>query len=355
MSFLAVSAISFSNFSNRQKNARFLGKKLTLMNKRLSVLSNLEEFAFYGFPDFNEEQRSTYFTFQEQEWELISTCPSLHTQVYCALQIGYFKAKNLFFPLRKISQADIHFILSRYFESQASPIFSISKYEYYLQRESICLLFGYKLWSHEFLPHLYNRATHSVQRDISPNFIANELLTFLQNEKIVRPHYSTLQKVISKILTQERHRLKLCLQRHLTEEHRQKLDQILKNEKTIPALAALKQDAKNFKPSIMKIERQKHATLEPLYGIAQKILPCLSISQQNITYYANLINYYTIYDLERFDADQTYLYLLCYVFKRFQQVNDNLVEAFTFQVKSLEKEVKDTSTLDDTQNHMDDT
>jgi hypothetical protein len=352
MSFLAVSAISFSNFSNRQKNARFLGKKLTPMNKRLSILSDLEEFAFYGLPDFNDEQRSIYFTFEIQEWELISTCPSLHTQVYCALQVGYFKAKNLFFPIHKIPQVDIQFILSRYFESQTLPASAISKYEYYLQRESICFLFGYKLWSHEFLPHLYNRAKHSVQRDISPNFIAHELLSFLQNEKIVRPHYSTLQKVISKILTQERHRLKLCLKHHLTEEHKQKLDQLLKNEKTLPALAALKQDAKNFKPSIMKIERQKHAILKPLYGIAQEILPFLGISQQNITHYANLINYYTIYDLKRFDAEQTYLYLLCYVFKRFQQINDNLVEAFTFQVKSLEKEAKEASTLDDTQPYI---
>jgi len=31
------------------------------VNKRLTVLSELEEFAFYGFPDFDDEQRSTYF------------------------------------------------------------------------------------------------------------------------------------------------------------------------------------------------------------------------------------------------------------------------------------------------------
>jgi len=260
------------------------------MNKRLSILSDLEEFAFYGFPDFNDEQRSTYFAFEEQEWNLISTCTSLHAQVCCALQIGYFKAKNLFFPLHKTPQADTLFILSRYFESKTLPTSAISKYEYYLQREHICILFGYKLWSHEFLPRLYDRAKHSVQRDISPSFIAHELLDFLQNEKIVRPHYSTLQKVISKTLTQERHRLKSCLQCHLTEEHRQKLDQLLKNENTLPDLAALKQDAKNFKFSIMKGERQKHAILEPLYGIAQGILHLLSISQQNITHYANLIN-----------------------------------------------------------------
>jgi TnpA family transposase len=319
-------------------------------NKRLFILSDLEEFAFYGFPDFTDEQRATYFTFEEQEWNIIATCPSFHAQVYCALQIGYFKAKKLFFPLNKIPQDDLLFILSRYFQSQALSItFPISKYEYYIQRKAICHLFGYKLWSHEFLPELHNRAKYSVQRDVSPNFIAHELLAFLQNEKIVRPKYSTLQKVISKILTDERSRLKVCLQQHLTKEQKQYFDHLLKNENTLSALAALKQDAKNFNAPMMKRERQKHAILQPLYDIAQEILPYLRISQQNITHYANLIHYYTIYDLDRFDAEQTYLYLLCYVFKRFQQINDNLVEAFTFQVKNLEKEVKATSLLEDTQ------
>lgn len=317
-------------------------------SERLSILSDLEEFAFYGVPDFTDEQRSTYFSFEEQEWNLISTCPSLHTQVYCALQIGYFKAKKLFFPIHKISQADIHFILSRHFQGQVLSISTISKHECYLQRESICHLFGYKLWSREFSEELLHRAELSIRRDITPNFIAHELLDFLQNKKIVRPGYTTLQTLVSTALSQERHRLKSFLQQNLTEEHKQHLDQLLKSENTLSALAALKQDAKSFKPSMMKMERQKHAILESLYDVSQEILPHLSISQQNITHYAHLIHYYTIYDLERFEAERTYLYLLCYVFKRFQQINDNLVEAFIFWVKNLEKEVKATSTLDDT-------
>ena len=66
--------------------------------KRLQLLSDLEQFAFYGFPDFDEEQRSFYMTFDSQEWQLISGLPDFHTQVYCALQIAYFKAKNLKTP-----------------------------------------------------------------------------------------------------------------------------------------------------------------------------------------------------------------------------------------------------------------
>lgn len=316
-------------------------------DKRLSILSDLEEFALYGLPDFDEEQRSIYFAFEDQEWKLISKCPSLHTQIHCALQIGYFKAKNAFFrfSIDKIPQDDINFIISRYFQNQVLSAFTITKYEHYIQRESICQLFDYKLWSHEFLQELHYRAKLSIKRDISPNFIAHELLNFLQSQKIVRPGYTTLQKIISVILTEERSRLKSCLQRYLKEEQKQIFKQLIKNENTLSELAALKQDAKSFSFSMMKRERKKFDILKPLYSIAKEILPYLEISQQNITHYASFVNYYTIYDLERFDEEQTCLYLLCYVLNRYQQINDNLIEAFAFQVKKLEKEVNGKATL----------
>ena len=310
------------------------------INKRLSVLSELEEFAFYGFPDFNDEQRSTYFVFEDKEWELISKCPSLHAKVTCAVQIGYFKAKKMFFrfSLHKIPKDDLDFILSRYFPRKSLKTFCITKYEYYLQRESICELFGYNLWSQEFSLQLKTRAQLSVKRDISPNFIARELLDFLLTQKIVRPGYTILQTLVSSALSEERQRLKSCLQKHLNDSHKESLKQLIKKENTLSELAALKQDAKNFNLSIMRLEIKKHDTLKPLHAVAQEILPYLDISQQNIAHYASLIHHYTIYELEGFNDEQTYLYLLCYILKRYQQINDNLVEALDFNVNKLEKE-----------------
>ena len=66
-------------------------------NKRLAILSNIEQFAFYGLPDFDQAQRHKYLKFEPQEWKLIESCSSLCNKVYHALQIGYFKAKNTFF------------------------------------------------------------------------------------------------------------------------------------------------------------------------------------------------------------------------------------------------------------------
>jgi hypothetical protein len=56
------------------------------IDKRLSVLSDLEEVAFYGFPDFDEEQHLNYFAFTAEEWEVISKGSLIEAQVYACLQ-----------------------------------------------------------------------------------------------------------------------------------------------------------------------------------------------------------------------------------------------------------------------------
>ena len=82
-------------------------------------------------------------------------------------------------------------------------------------------------------------------------------------------------------------------------------------EDALSKLAAIKMDAKDFKPHMMVEERQKMAVLKPIYQITKRLLINLKLSQQNMDYYASLINYYTIHDLrERLQIDQTYLYSL---------------------------------------------
>lgn len=315
-------------------------------SKRLAVLSDLERWAFYGLPDFDDEQRTQYLTFDEQSWAVIDRCPSLATKVHCALLLGYFKAKHMFFRLsrKSIPHADLRYLLSRYFPDEdfdtCLATFHITPYEHYLQREAISVLLAYRMWSLDFLPMLEERSALSVKRDSTPAFIAHELLTFLQQEKIIRPGYTTLQDIISHALTEERQRLKACLGHHLTEAETQILKQLLAQEDTLSDLATLKQDAQSFKLTMMKQERLKHITLKPLYAIAKRVLPHLEISQQNIAHYASLVHYYTPYDLDLLDEAQTLLYLLCYSFKRYQLVNDNLVDALDYHCKRLDKEAE---------------
>lgn len=312
-------------------------------SERLTILSTLEEFAFYGLPDFDDDQRSTYFTFNEDELNLICRCKSFHASVYCSIQIGYFKAKHMFFrfSLSSIPQKDIDFIVSRYFEDEKLNNFIITKNEHYFVQTEICNLFHYTLWTNTYLPLMKNHAEKIARIDATPKFILQELFYLLKEQKIVRPGYTTLQTIVSESLVYERLRIKNCLQKYLTDGHKKDLQELLKNDSTLIELAALKQDAKNFRLTQMGLEVKKHQVLKSLYAISNMIIPHLSISGQNITYYASLVHHYTITDLNRFDDEKTYLYLLCYVFKRYTQVNDNIMTSFIVNTKKIENEVKE--------------
>lgn len=310
-------------------------------NKLLTVLSDAEQFALYGLPDFDDGQRLDFLSLSERELALTSSRPGLPAQAYCVLQIGYFKAKHSFFRFSwEDVQDDCAFVLTRYFNGQAFEPRAITKHEHYTQRAMIANLFGLRLWSVDFLAQLAQQAAQIVRRDVMPGFIVAELISWLNEHKIVRPGYTTLQEVISEALSTERRRLASLLADTLDDAAKASLAQLLVRDDTLSELAALKQDAKDFGWRQMIREREKRSRLESLYLIAKALLPKLAISQQNLHYYASLANFYTVYDLRRFKPEQTHLYLLCYAWQRYRQLTDNLVDALGYHMKQLEDESK---------------
>jgi hypothetical protein len=312
-------------------------------NRKLTILSELEQFALYDPPDFDESQRTEFLTFTEIELQLILSRSDPTTQIYCAIQLGYFKAKQLFFrlPWKQIVEEDIFFLAQNYFPNQTIDKHPITNHEHYYQRCAIANLFGHRSWSKEFVSLLYQQATQIVQRDITPHFIALELISFLKKQKIIRPGYSTLQKIISSVLAIERHRLYLLITEAVSEQTKNAFQKLLQRDDSLSELAVLKQDAKNFKFRMMTLERKKRDVLKPFYQLAQELLPKLNISKQNIFYYASLANYYTIYELRTLPAWQTQLYLLCYSWQRYQQLNDNLIDAVGYHITQLNKATKE--------------
>lgn len=308
-------------------------------NERLTVLSNAEQEALYGLPDYNDAQRLEYLALSEAELEFASSRPGLHAQIYCVLQISYFKAKRAFFRFDwNEVEDDCAFVLSCYFHSTDFKHKQITKHEHYIQRERIAGLFGYQLWTANFLSQLEQQATQAVRRDVTAGFVAAELIVWLNEHKIIRPGYTTLQTLISETLSAERRRLGGLLAEAMDDEATAALARLLVRDDALSQLAALKQDAKNFGWRQMAREREKRTVLEPIYRIAKVLLPGLGVSQQNLLYYASLANFYTVHDLRNLKADQTHLYLLCYAWQRYQQLTDNLVDAMEYRMKQLEEE-----------------
>lgn len=306
-------------------------------SKRLSILSPAEQEALYGLPDFDDTQRLDYLALSEDELALVNSRPSITAQVYCALQIGYFKAKNAFFRFDWGEvEDDCAFMLSRYFHDHQFERKLIASHEHYIQRKWITKLFCYQPWTADIMPQLTQQAAQIVRRDVTPGFVATELLVWLNTHKIIRPGYSTLQELVSEALSAERRRLGDFMADTLDESVLVALDQLLVRDDTLSQLAVLKQDAKSFGWHQMIREREKYAMLAPLHEIAKTLLPKLGISQQNILYYASLANFYTVHDLREMKKKQYRLYLLCYAWMRYRQLTDNLVDAMTYHTKQLE-------------------
>jgi TnpA family transposase len=77
-----------------------------------------------------------------------------------------------------------------------------------------------------------------------------------------------------------------------------------------------------------------------LYAFAQTFLVTTGLSNESVKYYASLVQFYTVYKLQRLAAVTSRLYLLCFTYHRFRQINDNLIEAFIHLVDQYEKQAK---------------
>lgn len=314
-------------------------------NKQLILLSEAERAALYEIPDFNDIQRLHYFHFTPDEHVLMRSRGTLSAQIHCAIQLGYFKAKHRFFAFEWDEvQEDARFVMQEYFPGQIFHFIPITKHQYYDHCHKIAVHFGYTLWSKDLIPVLSAQAEQILRRDMSPQFMVIELLAFMQEKKILRPGYTTLQGIISQVLNVERHRLGRILQEALTEENKCALQHLLleKETETISGLADLKQGTKDFKARMIRAEREKFLSIKPLYRLAKFLLPQLNLSQRNIHYYASFIDYYDIYDLRKeLKSEQTYLYLLCYLSRRYLQLNDNLMDAFCLNLRQFEATLKE--------------
>jgi len=234
--------------------------------------------------------------------------------------------------------------MQEYFPDSFFHPANITKHQYYAQCNAIASHFDYRLWSKEFEPLLLEQAELILRRDVTPQFIVMELLSFLREQKIMRPGYTTLQVIVSKALNTERSRLGSILRESLTNANKSDLQKLIFEEKTetLSGLADLKQDTKDFKARMISAERNKKLAVKPLYQLAISLLTNLNLSQQNIQYYASLVDYYTVYDLrKKLKSEQTYLYLLCYIKQRYLHLNDNLMDAFDFSLNQFEGELKE--------------
>jgi len=262
--------------------------------KRLTILSNFEIENLYGIPFFNDEQRANYFRLDDLENVTMKSLKSLESRVYFILQLGYFKYKRIFCKINfEEIKKDVEYILSQYFSGSKLKKMVSKKTRIY-NHSKILSHISYVDFDKESEKKLIERAFKFSKTCVDPKRIFDDLLDYLDQIRTSIPGYSTLQKIISKVLMEENERLQSIVTNHIPQYVDKALQRLLKNDEQMYGVTLLKKDAKGFNYTEIMHEIDKKCSSDKLYTFAKKIIPKLEISSQNVCYYASLVDYYTV-------------------------------------------------------------
>ena len=302
-------------------------------SNRLKIISANEVADLYRRPDFAHKDRVHYFALSPVERAALSIW-SVNSRIHAILQLGYFKARQKFFPFDELAMAaDLTFIINRYYPKHQT-LRPISKDTRTKQQRRILNLCDYRLFGAVERKMLESKATQLTRISTKPIYIFRELLNMLDSERIVLPVYSYFQDTIGKVLEQEKLRLIEFAQTVIRPMETALLRTLLSKPNHLHEVTRLKRPPRDFGFQEIQHEIARGTQIRDLYYFAQQLIPRLGISNEAVKYYASLVAYYSVFRLRQLDQWQVDIYLLCFVFYRYQQFQDNLIGYFIHQVRS---------------------
>ncbi len=315
---------------------------MTAESRRLSILTVQEADDLYRLPRFTEDERHLHFDLSPAERDLVDGVHTISVAAHLVLQLGYFKAKRQFFVYAlDVVQDDLGHVLRRYFPTRnVAEIKALSKPTRLEQQQVILKLFGYHACDAAAKSKLEQKAQRVAKLSTQPIFILREVLQYLTNQRIVAPGYTYLQDMVGRTVSGERRRIIRLLGRALTPAVEQQLEALLQADEGMYRISILKHEPKDFSYAELRREVERRKFFQQLYEFCQTFLASAGLSNESVKYYATLVQFYTVYKLQRMASPTARLYLLCFDYHRFRQINDNLIDAFIHLVDQYEKQAK---------------
>ena len=315
---------------------------MNLNLRRLSILTPQEIDDLYDLPHFTDQDRYLYFDLSPVERKVVGGVHTTSAAVQLILQLGYFKAKHQFFNYeRETVLDDLRFIVKQHFPQRDLASITQPSAPTRLEQQRVILkLFDYRFCDKIAKQELEHKAKRIAMLSTHPVYIFREVLQYLTHQRILTPSYSFLQEMVGRVVGSERKRISHLLGQSLTLAVEEQLNALLHADERICRINALKHEPKNFSYKELRQEVERRKFFQPLSEFAQAFLATTGISNESVKYYASLVTFYTLYKLQRMPTATTRLYLLCFAYHRFRQINDNLIEAFIHLVNQYEKQAK---------------
>ena len=164
---------------------------------------------------------------------------------------------------------------------------------------------------------------------------------YLAEQRIVALGYSSMQDMIGRALAQEQRRLEAIVIDHVGPSAKFALNRLLEDTQGLHEITLLKRDPRDFSNHEIRREVERGKQIRELYKLSQLLLPHLLIPNENIRYYATLVDYYSVQKLRQLSAPIVYVYLLCFIQHRYQKLHDNLIQSLLHHVRKHADDARD--------------
>jgi len=241
---------------------------------RLKILSDDEIDALYGRPRFTQEERVEYFTLSAQEKVALAQLHSLKSKVFFILQLGYFKARRMFFVFGlKDAVDDAAYVRDKYFSAFSEGDTEIAETTRLKQQRLILDLCKYRNADAVVRRKLEVRAGQAAAMCGKPVYVFRELMHYLAEQRIVALGYSSMQDMIGRALAQEQRRLEAIVIDHVGPSAKFALNRLLEDTQGLHEITLLKRDPRDF--SNHEIRREATTFAQPKRpAITKHKAPC---------------------------------------------------------------------------------
>lgn len=274
--------------------------------------------------------------------KLVNELRRLETRVYFILLLGYFRSRPIIFNFSfEDVVVDLDYVRTKYFNGKDMMLTDLPRTTKTKLFKKLLSYTGFSNYHSKVDKELLlKRLNDVVKINLEPRYVFDECIAYFGQNRIALAGYTTLQDTISTVLSNERSRIEHILTENLTQSTKAILLKLLESNSTFTDLAKLKRMAKDFSASQIAQELKTHKTIRLLYPEIKVLIAELKLSPKNLEYYASLVKHKTVYKLRRHDDSQTILYLVCYLFFRYRETNDNLVSAFIYMIRKLTESAK---------------
>jgi hypothetical protein len=301
-----------------------------MANKDSRLLSTEEQWDIYSPPALNAFERAQYFSLSPEETRVLQGFRDIKSAVYFLLSLVFLKLKGTLvkFKYQEVT-LERQYIMERYFPTRKSPRAFPSSQNAIMRIENKALaLCNYRRCTGVHKIQVQTALQQQAAQYPRQRKLCKVLLDLLTEHRIVIPPYSILQVIVAEVWSKENRRIINSYCRATHKKERETVCSLLNKTDSVNRIANIKKDMRGFNNAALADEIEKLQQLNPVFAVAIRVIPKLKLPTTAINYYASLVDYYNGHRLKKLESHQAELYLLCYTFRRYGELNDNLLAAF---------------------------